>query len=331
MHLITLLEPGRLQRIQVPDPVPNDNEIRVRVGCVGICGSDIEVFKGYRQAEDLAGRLVVGHEACGIIDMLGKKVQGLRCGDRVSFVGHWGSCADYAIVNPESVLRFPERISLRDGCLIEVLPGVMMAATRSSIDRSKDVLVIGQGLSGLLLTRLIHLHGCRRLVVVDPHEHRLELAREFGATATCFGRVCSEQNMLSHERGMGFDVCVIAAPGESCIEHVEPFMRSRGRIVYYGGLAENAQLNLFQLHRRSITLIKESECINGTLEARRLWHESLQLICDGVLPLWRLRTHVFPMGEAQQAFEARLDPKQLPLHVVLENDWVDSEEAGRSV
>jgi threonine dehydrogenase-like Zn-dependent dehydrogenase len=202
----------------------------------------------------------------------------------------------------------------------------MMAATRTGIDRSTDVLVIGQGLSGLLLTRVISLHGCRRLVVIDPAEFKLAIAQEFGATRVHRGRLGELQNELLGEYPEGFDVCVVAAPEAQCIEEAVPLIRPRGRIIFYGGLEESASLNLLRMHHRSITLIKEGECINGVLEARELWRLGLRLVTDGVLPLGRLRTHVLPMSDAQRAFELQTSARVESLHVVLENDWVPGAE-----
>jgi threonine dehydrogenase-like Zn-dependent dehydrogenase len=256
-------------------------------------------------------------------------VCGLRPGDRVATNGSWGTLTDYVVARPENVLRFPRRLAYREGCLLEVLPGVMMAATRSGIERTSSVLVAGQGLSGLLITRAIALHGCRRLAVVDPHPDKLALARELGATETHLGTL---EQAAEHLRasGDGFDVCVVATPGAGRIDEAAPLLRNRSRIVFYGGLAEAERIDLLQLHHRSITLIKEGERINGVLEARALWHEGLQLVLDGALPLRRLRTHVFPFAEAQRAFELRADPAAGAIHVVLESPWAAAEAAAET-
>ncbi len=327
MRLFVLAEPGRLAAVEVDDPLPAPGEVRVRVACVGICGSDLEVFHGRRTLKSMHGHPVVGHETSGVIDRVGAGVTGLRAGDRVAINGSWGSLADYVVAKPENVLRFPPRIELRDGCLLEVLPGVMMAATRTGIDRSTDVLIAGQGLSGLLLTRAVALHGCRRLIVVDPVASKLALALELGATAVHRGRLGELQAELLAQYPGGFDTCIVAAPGAGCIDESAPLVRSRGRIVFYGGLEQAAAVDLLRLHQRSISLIKEGECINGVLDARELWRLGLGLALDGALPLRRLRTHVVRMDDAQRAFELRSDPSGEAIHVVLENRWASEAAA----
>jgi hypothetical protein len=65
------------------------------------------------------------------------------------------------------------------------------------------------------------------------------------------------------------------------------------------------------------------------LEARQIWWEALQTAYDGLLPLRRLRTHEFPMQEAQSAFEIRAQGDALALHVVLHNGPGESSTVGQ--
>ncbi|MGH3772922.1 MAG: zinc-dependent alcohol dehydrogenase [Pseudonocardiaceae bacterium] len=312
MRLLTLPEPGVLAWDEVPTPAPGPTEVAVAVTHVGICGSDVEVFRGHRPAHVRHGRPVLGHEVCGVIEEVGGLVRGPGIGDVVTCIEGWGAFADRVITTPTNLLRLPRRIAPADGCLAEVLPGVAMAAWRTGITRSHHVLIVGQGLSGLLLTRLVHLHGCARLTVVDPHQCRLDLAREFGADVTVLDTV---DGLAGSGFASGdYDVAILATP-VNVVDAVVPLMRPRSRIVMYGGLESNATVDVMALHRRSISLVKESESVNGTVEARQLWAAATELAADGVLPLHRLRTHTLGFDEVTKAFSIRMeDPSAL--HVV---------------
>ena len=317
MRLLTLPRPGELAWREVLAPEPATGEVRLRVANVGICGSDIEVFQGRRPAPIRHGCPVIGHEGSGVIDALGPGVGGLRVGDRATCVEGWGALADHLITSPTNLLVVEERIDLADACLVEVLPGVAMAAWRTGIGRSCDVLVVGQGLSGLLLTRLVSIHGCRRLVVLDPSVRKASLAREFGADDAREGLLADLAVDLRSDYPNGFDVAILAT-SRCLVDDVVPLMRPRSRVIVYGGL-EDAVVDVMALHRRSVSLVKEGEGINGVLEARGVWREALQLVYDGLLPLTRLRTHDFSFAEAARAFAVRVDDPDA-IHVVLHNN-----------
>ncbi|HEX8153547.1 MAG TPA: alcohol dehydrogenase catalytic domain-containing protein [Thermoanaerobaculia bacterium] len=326
MKAIVLDGPATLRQIDVPTPEPGAYEVRVRVACAGVCGSDVEVFLNRRESRPLFGYEAIGHEISGVIDAIGSDVTGLEVGDRVTCAGTWGGFADYVITSPVNVLRFSARIPFEDACILEVLPGVAMAAWQTGITRASNVLIVGQGLSGLLLTRYVHLHGCSALAVVDPDEQKLAVARYFGATDTFRGTIATVQEAVQSRFESGFDVAIVAVPASDVIDTIVPLMRTRARIVVYGGLSPNASIDLLAMHHRSVSLMKEGECINGIVDARKIWREALRLVEDGLVPLSRLRTHTLPMADAQRAVMLRAEPTGLTLHVVLRNDWVASEE-----
>ena len=306
-----------LRRIEVPTPEPGPGQVRVAVAAVGVCASDVECFDGRRVVHQRYGHPVIGHEVAGTIDAVGVGVGGLRAGDRVACVETWGALADYVIAYPLHLLRFSPRLAFEDACLLEVLPGIAMAAWRSGISRESRVLVVGQGLSGLLITRCVHLHGCHELVVVDPDPEKLAIAAEFGADATVRGTLPTDDELVKEEGQ--FDVAIVATPGAEALRSLVTLVRPRGRIVLYGGLVPDAQLDLYAVHRRSISLVKESGGVQGVLEARQLWRQALQLVEDGVLSLSRLRTHTFPMADAEAALRLRAGHVETALHVVLRN------------
>lgn len=319
MRLFTMPEPGVLRRAIVKDPVAGPGQIRLRVACVGICGSDVEIFTGARPPKIVHGHRVVGHEVSGVVDQIGEGVTGMRIGDRVTCIEGWGAMADYVVTTPTNTLVLDDRIALADGCLLEVLPGVAMAAWDTGIERGSDVLLVGQGLSGLLITVLAGLHGCGSLTVVDPSSAKVALASELGATEAWVGRIQDVAGDLGDAHPRGFDLAIVAT--RTCVVNdVVPLMRPRSRIVAYGGLEHEASIDVMALHRRSVSLIKEGEMVNGIRQARARWREAMRLVTDGLVPLRRLRTHDLPMAEAETALRLRANPDTEAIHVVLHTD-----------
>jgi L-iditol 2-dehydrogenase len=92
MRAVVLLGANRLEVRDVPSPAPAAHEVRVRVGAVGLCGTDLHIVAGHANYNrDAAGRViplaeapqVLGHEIAGVVEDVGRGVTDLRPGDRV--------------------------------------------------------------------------------------------------------------------------------------------------------------------------------------------------------------------------------------------------------
>ena len=82
MRAMQLSRPGgRLEVVDLPDPVPDAGEVRIRVAACGVCRTDLHVVDGDLPAVPMP--VIPGHEIVGRVDALGPGVEGLRLGDRV--------------------------------------------------------------------------------------------------------------------------------------------------------------------------------------------------------------------------------------------------------
>src|SRR5512133_1595214 len=95
---------------EVPEPVPQDTEIRIRVRAAGINFADILARLGlYPDAPKPP--LVVGYEVAGHVDALGSAVTGFSEGDRVMAMTRFGGYADAVVVPAAQAFRFPDGMS----------------------------------------------------------------------------------------------------------------------------------------------------------------------------------------------------------------------------
>lgn len=92
MRAAVLLAPGRMEVREVPIVPPGPGEVLLRVGAVGLCGTDFHIFSGHGNYNtDARGRIVpleeapqiLGHEFVGTVAEVGARVGDLRPGDRV--------------------------------------------------------------------------------------------------------------------------------------------------------------------------------------------------------------------------------------------------------
>jgi L-iditol 2-dehydrogenase len=324
MKAFILSAPRQLNAVDIPIPEPGPGQVRIKIAYTGVCGSDVEAYLGHRKPEFLSNPPMLGHEPSGVIDKIGDGVFGLKVGDRVTSAGVWGCFSEYMVARPENVLKLLPEIPLIEGSLVEVLPGIIMAVTRTGITQAHDVLVLGQGLSGLQITRLLSFYGCKRLIAVDLFDEKLALAKEFGATHTINASREDLAKRVNEICPGGVDTTIMATLNGDDVPRAVEWTRRGGTIVLYGSIGPCTGIDFFKVHIKSISIVKETTRVTG-MEHRRLWREAMQLVADGILPHARLRTHIFPLEKLPEAMELRAVPKPDVIHVLIENDWAQQE------
>ena len=94
--------PLTFQLAEVPIEAPGPGEVQVRVGAVGICGSDLHAYsEGAVGGTPNAYPMVLGHEGSGTVEAVGEDVTTLRPGDDVvlSWAPSCGVCAASPAMN----------------------------------------------------------------------------------------------------------------------------------------------------------------------------------------------------------------------------------------
>ncbi len=103
MKALALCAPRQMEVRELATPTPQPNEVLVRVGAVGLCGTDFHIFEGHANYRtDATGRLVpleeepliLGHEFCGIVEEIGQNVKDVKAGDWVVVDQGW-NCLSY--------------------------------------------------------------------------------------------------------------------------------------------------------------------------------------------------------------------------------------------
>jgi L-iditol 2-dehydrogenase len=93
MKALALTAPEKMELREIATPALGPNEVMVRVGGVGLCGTDFHIYLGHANYNrDAAGRpipldvqpQILGHEFCGTVAEVGRNVKDLKAGDRVS-------------------------------------------------------------------------------------------------------------------------------------------------------------------------------------------------------------------------------------------------------
>jgi L-iditol 2-dehydrogenase len=213
MKANVLYDIGDIRFTEVPDPVPQTEEVIVRVSCAGICGSDIPRI--YQTGAHVMP-LIPGHEFSGVVEELGKNVDNKWLGKRVGVFplipcGKCGPCrqkkyelcrhynylgsrcdggfAEYVRVPAANLIEIPDNVSMEAAAMLEPTSVAMHAIRRAIPEFGTDgftpkpelrIAVIGLGTIGLLLTSLLCGAGYQKVLVVGKREFQRQTARKLG-------------------------------------------------------------------------------------------------------------------------------------------------------
>ncbi|TDF91209.1 zinc-dependent alcohol dehydrogenase [Paenibacillus piri] len=300
-------------------PEPKDGEVRVKVKWVGICGSDVEVFRGAREPEFISYPTRLGHEVAGVIDKVGPNVIGVKEGDHVALRYVWGAFAEYVCCTPFSLKVLPKDLPLIEGSLIEVLPGIIHAAELGDISPNKNVLITGQGVSGLVMTQVVNMFSPRNLVVTDLFDEKLALARKYGATHTYKmpNEHANTMDIVGADFPDGFDVVIpCLLEGAGMVDAINAAAQN-GRIVMYGCIGTcHKPVDFFKVHKKRLDILSTEP--KRDIDNRRYFDEGLRLVLDGLVNTEEMITHVVPLAEVARAFQLRNEHKGDTIHVMID-------------
>lgn len=228
MRALLMQAIGKLEMVDLPDPVPASGEVVVEVAAVGICGSD------HHSARDggllRTPPIVMGHEFSGTVE--GRRVTidpMITCGScsdctrgednfcrRRTIVGiqRQGGFADRVAVPVSSLVDLPGGISFEAGAMIEPLSVALHAVRLCEPEPNWRVGVLGAGTIGLMTTFLCARSGAD-LHVADLDEKRLTMAKRMGAGST-------ETQLDGEEFDLIFDCAGALATHRESVARLKP-------------------------------------------------------------------------------------------------------------
>jgi D-arabinitol dehydrogenase (NADP+) len=314
--------PRELRLAEVSDPMPGPGEVRLRSRVTGVCGTDVHLHDGEFFP---VYPLIPGHEVIGEVDMLGEQAEGLAIGQLVALdnmltcglcdkcrqgrpnycrhlralgVTDPGGFAEY-LVAPAAKCYPVDDLDLDTAVLTEPVACAIHGLDVLAMRPGSDVLVLGAGPSGLILTQLLRQSGAGRLTVAAPTEAKLELAHHFGADGTVrIGREHPDAGAgaLSDLAPEGFDIVIDATGALGVLNRALGMVRDGGTLFVYGMADKAARLPVspYDVFRRELT-IKGSfaQCFSFDRAVLALRHGRVR--SDGLI------THRFPLASYPQA------------------------------
>ncbi len=203
----------QMQLEEAPAPQAAADEILIRVGHAGICGSELSGYLGHNALR--VPPLIMGHEFAGQIIELGALVPQLRpdlqpgdlvtvnplwyCGDcaacnaglnqlcsKRSLLGAHrpGAFAEFIAAPAKLALKLPPGMDTRSGALTEPAGCAVRIAELAGAVADKDCLVIGAGPIGLLSLQMLRYKGAARVFIAELDAARLSMGETLGGIPT---------------------------------------------------------------------------------------------------------------------------------------------------
>jgi alcohol dehydrogenase len=300
-----LIFDGKPALRDIDKPILKSGEALIRVTLAGICGTDMEILKGYSAFRGVMGHEFVGRVAeCANSAWLGQRVVGeinVACGECtwclrglgrhcphrtvMGIVGHDGCFAEYVALPLRNLHRVPSAIPDEAAVFVEPLAAAAEILEQMRLEPGTRVVVLGDGRLGLLITQVLRSAGAQ-VILAGKHAWKVGLAQSWGVRVTTDSK--SELPMAS------VPVVVEATGSPRGLEEAFRLVEPRGTVVMKSTYHDPAPFDATKLVVDEITLLG-SRCGN--------FAAALELLQQGQIRVQPLLSKVFPLEEGLEAFE----------------------------
>ena len=335
MEALVIHASGDLRVEEIPTPELGPDQLRVRVRCGGICGSDLHYYQdGGFGTVRIKEPMVLGHEVAGVVEAVGAAVGRFRAGDRVAISpsrpcgvcrycqqGLQNHCLDMRyygsamrtphvqgafrqqiVVEATQAYSLADTLSDGEGSMAEPLSVALHAVRRAGSLLGKNVLVTGCGPIGALVVIAARRAGASNIVVTDVSAAPLRSASKVGADLTI--------NVAEQPDGLGrftadkgsFDVLFEASGNERALRGAFDALRPRGVIVQVGlGGEMTLPVN---------TIVSKEFDLRGAFRFHEEFEVAVELLNKGLVDVKPLISATVPYRDAARAFALAADRSQ---------------------
>lgn len=327
--------PGIEFRSDAEKPTPGLGEVRLKVGSVGICGSDIHIYKGHDigNLPKLPIPFIPGHEFAGSVESIGSGVEGYKSGDRVCAeitvtcgkcyfcrteqrvfctaireigVDRNGAYAEYVIVPAYDLHSLPSEMTYEQGSLVEPLAAALHPYERLDIGIRDSIAIVGAGPIGLFAVALAKTLGYSKIMSVGRRDDRLKLAREFGADYVFdIDKEDGIERVVQSTDGIGADVVLEATGNPKSLEQTFRMARKDGQVCLAGATLEQSTIS-------SSLIVGKSLRVTGSFDYNWLTFERcIELIANKKVDVGKVVSHKFHLEDVEDAFSLILNKEAI--------------------
>lgn len=309
-------DPGDMDLIARDEPKPEPGYVVLDVNAVGICGTDIHIYKGEYKVIPI---VTTGHEVCGVVSAVGDGVEkrwlGKRvvsetfyatcgvcmhcrggkpnmCGNRKSIGTHVnGAMAPRVAVPVKGIHEPPAAMSDAAASISEPVACCVnsMFDDAPYIGAGDKVMIVGPGSIGIVAAQIAKACGASVTVRgTDRDRQRLDLAEKLGFAVSISGDASQEESFD------GVVECSGAGPG---IADAMRHLRKSGHLMQMGIIGKDATLPF------DLICYRELKVTSGFASNPRSWRRAMAMIHSGELDLEILVSDISPLRTWKSSFE----------------------------
>ena len=321
-----------MQLVERPMPeIKEPNQVLVKVHAAGICGSDVHVYHGSNPYAKYP--VVLGHEGSGEVIAVGEGVTDLKPGASVVFepitycgkcyacrCGHHNVCRElkvlgcivdgifqeYVVMPRSQVYEYDaSKMTYQQAALCEPFTIGLQANWRGDVRPGDVVLVHGGGPIGLIVANIAKSRGAT-VIVSEPNESRLAMAKDFGADYS-INPMKEDLDAFINKLtdGEGVNVIFEAAGIPALLAHATSQLSPAGRLVAMTFGKEPIPVNFKEINAKELTIL-------GTRHQYQKFPEVVKILPDHLKEVDEITTHVFKAEDKSDSavYKSRTDPTQ---------------------
>lgn len=328
MKALVYQAPGRMALEQRPKPeIKASGDAIIQVTKTTICGTDLHILKG--DVPTCSPGRILGHEGIGVVARTGEAVSNFRPGDRVliscisscgrceycrrgmyshCLVGGWilgnaidGTQAEFVRIPHADTSLYPIPTGSDEEALVmlsDILPtGFECGVLNGKVSPGSTLAIVGAGPIGLAALLTAQFYSPAEIIMIDPDESRLGVAKRFGATrviAAAGDQAAEAVKQVTGGRGVDTAIEAVGVPASfiTCEDIVAP----GGTIANIGVHGVKVDLHLERLWSQNITITTR---LVDTATTPML----LKVVQSGRVDPKTLITHRFKLDKILDAYE----------------------------
>jgi len=284
LQALLLVSPEDCHVLSAPDPLPQEEELRLRVTHCALCRTDAKLWaQGHR---DLALPRIPGHEicalnpedgrryvvwpgnACGQCDSCLRNVENLCSSMQIMGFHRDGGLAEWVCVRSENLLSLPKDLPANIAVLSEPLACGLNALQQLGAAPGESLIVYGAGAVGLLIA-LAAVDAGLNVRICDRQPEKLD-------KSAAFRKKLGIDGVLFEKLAGKADAAVNATSAPEAFRDAVRRLRSGGRLCFFSGISDQPSIPsqvLNDIHYRQLQVHGAYGCTRAQMR------ESLALLC----------------------------------------------------